>query len=74
MVHILQRGERLDNLLVRLVLLELGAVNGQRDRINAESGAGIGGVQLDIVDGESQPAGGGHKLPQILAAGELQMD
>ena len=55
-------------------MLELAALYGERDRVNAESGVYVCGVYLYIVDAQTELSDGRYKVLEVVLMLELKVD
>ena len=74
MINIFQRAQGFYQLCVRFVFLEICIADRNGDRVYAEAGAGICGVEFDIVDLHPELADGRNEVLQVLAFGQFKMD
>ena len=73
-MDVVNRAERFDDLAVRLILLKLFTLNGERNRVNAKTGIDIRGVYLDIVDSHAKLTDGSNEALEVFLFLKLKMD
>lgn len=74
MVYIFQATQGLHDFRMGLIFFQFFTVNGNGDRVHAETGICICRVRFDIVDPQSQTANRSNKVMQETAVFEFQMD
>ena len=72
-VDVFDGAKRIDYLTVSLVFLELCALNGKRNTVNAKTGVNVSGVNLDIVDSETKLSDCSNEALKIFLVLKLKM-
>ena len=72
-VDVFDGAKRIDYLTVSLVFLELCALNGKRNTVNAKTGVNVSGVNLDIVDSETKLSDCSNEALKIFLVLKLEM-
>ena len=74
MINVVYRSQRLDYFAVSLIFLKLRALNGQGNRVNAESRGYVCGVDLNIVNLHAKLSYSGNKALQIFLVFKFEMN